>query len=285
MSIFAVPSFYNQADQNIFSGGDRFITQERFRLGDPIQKNISFNSGIPNTTAANMLPPPPFIPNQGGQGGGGITTTGPANAAFDYEFDALGNVPNPDNVPLDDDEQDALDSFSNPSLNAVDIGTIGSMALGFTNPITGILGLVFNQRRKKQAAIKAAEEAAAAREAREAIGRDIARENPSRDQAVDSGTIGGNFGEDQGTRCFEPNTLIQMANGSEKKLKRYNLVIKPKAVRLQVCFNLKLLLTRYMTIKVLLLQVVTLLKKMANLLWFKIVQYLSRLIRYQLSIH
>ena len=42
MSIFAVPSFYNQADQNIFSCGDRFITQERFRLGDPIQKNISF---------------------------------------------------------------------------------------------------------------------------------------------------------------------------------------------------------------------------------------------------
>ena len=42
MSIFAVPSFYNQADQNIFSGGERFITQERFRLWDPIQKNISF---------------------------------------------------------------------------------------------------------------------------------------------------------------------------------------------------------------------------------------------------
>ena len=239
MSIFAVPSFYNQADQNIFSGGDRFITQERFRLGDPIQKNISFNSGIPNTTAANMLPPPPFIPNQGGQGGGGITTTGPANTAFDYEFDALGNVPNPDNVPLDDDEQDALDSFSNPSLNAVDIGTIGSMALGFTNPITGILGLVFNQRRKKQAAIKAAEEAAAAREAREAIGRDIARENPSRDQAVDSGTIGGNFGEDQGTRCFEPNTLIQMADGSEKKIKEIQLGDQTKGGEVTGVFQFK----------------------------------------------
>ena len=169
MSIFAAPSFYNQADQNIFTGGNRFITQERYRLGDPIQKNISFDSGIANTTAANMLPPPLFVPRQGGEGGGGITTTAPANTAFDYEFDALGNVPNPDNVPLDDDEQDALDSFSNPGLNAVDIGTIGSMALGFTNPITGILGLVFNQRRKqKQAEAAAAEAAAAAETARQA---------------------------------------------------------------------------------------------------------------------
>jgi len=61
MSIFAAPSFYNQADQNIFTGGDRFITQERYRLGDPIQKNISFDSGITNTAAANMVPPLPII--------------------------------------------------------------------------------------------------------------------------------------------------------------------------------------------------------------------------------
>ena len=169
MSIFAAPSFYNQADQNIFTGGNRFITQERYRLGDPIQKNISFDSGIANTTAANMLPLPLFVPRQGGEGGGGITTVGPTTGAFDYEFDALGNVPNPDNVGLTDDEQDALDSFSNPGLNAIDVGTIGGMALGFTNPITGILGLVFNQRRKqKQAEAAAAEAAAAAETARQA---------------------------------------------------------------------------------------------------------------------
>ena len=64
MSIFAAPSFYNQADQNIFNQGDRFITQERFRLGGPLQKNISFDSGITNAAAAT-----PFIlpTNQGGR--------------------------------------------------------------------------------------------------------------------------------------------------------------------------------------------------------------------------
>ena len=49
-----------------------------------------------------------------------------------------------------------------------------------------------------------------------------------------------------------------------KKLKRYNLVIKPKVVRLQVYFNLKRL-TRFTITKALLLQVVTMLKKMVNL--------------------
>ena len=66
MSVFAAPSFYNQADQNIFNQGNRFITQERFRLGDPLQKNISFNSGVTNAAAAT-----PFISpmNRGGEGG------------------------------------------------------------------------------------------------------------------------------------------------------------------------------------------------------------------------
>ena len=64
MSIFAAPSFYNQADQNIYNQGFSFIPQERFRLGDPLQKNISFDSGITNTAAAA-----PFIlpTNQGGR--------------------------------------------------------------------------------------------------------------------------------------------------------------------------------------------------------------------------
>ena len=53
----------------------------------------------------------------------------------------------------------------------------------------------------------------------------------------------------------------------KRKLKKYNLVIKLKVVRLQVYFNLKHLM-RYMITKVLLLQVVTMLKKMVDLSWF-----------------
>ena len=172
MSIFAAPSFYNQADQNIFTGGDRFITQERYRLGDPIQKNMSFDSGITNTTAANMLPLPLFVPRQGGEGGGGITTTAPDISGFDYETDAYGVKDfTASQKGITEEEDDAISSFNNPSLNAFDIGTIGGMLAGFTNPITGILGLVFNkQRKQKQAAERIARERTM-QEARELQGR------------------------------------------------------------------------------------------------------------------
>ena len=172
MSIFAAPSFYNQADQNIFTGGDRFITQERYRLGDPIQKNISFDSGIANTTAANMLPLPLFVPRQGGEGGGGITTTAPDTSGFDYETDAYGVKDfTASQKGITEEEDDALSSFNNPSLNAIDIGTIGGMLAGYSTGPLGILGLVFNrQRKQKQAAERIARERTM-QEARELQGR------------------------------------------------------------------------------------------------------------------
>jgi hypothetical protein len=64
-----------------------------------------------------------------------------------------------------------------------------------------------------------------------------------------------------------------------KKLKIYNLVMTLKVEKLQVCSNLKRL-TRFTITKVLLLQVVTTLKKMVNLLWLKTAYYPSRSIRY-----
>ena len=81
MSIFAAPNFYNTVDQNIYSGGDRFITQEPFRLGAPIQKNISFSSpstsGITGlSTAMNM--------GSGGSGGNAMFTGGVNDLITDY---------------------------------------------------------------------------------------------------------------------------------------------------------------------------------------------------------
>ncbi len=64
---------------------------------------------------------------------------------------------------------------------------------------------------------------AAATAQQEAIERDQQRENNAADQGADSGTPGGNYGEDQGTRCFEPNTFIQMTDGSKKKIKDIQL--------------------------------------------------------------
>ena len=65
MSIFAAPSFYNQADQSIFNQGNRFITQQPYRLGDPIPMNTG-TSGAAVATGISTLPI-----NMGGGGGDG----------------------------------------------------------------------------------------------------------------------------------------------------------------------------------------------------------------------
>jgi hypothetical protein len=175
------------------------------------------------------------------------------------------------------------------------------------------LNLIFEQkqeekRQKKQAEIDAINkrkrretDAAKQRELQiqaAAKAQDISRRQATQQQkAIDkdrgstTGDGGGGRGDRSGGRssgsgesdyggfCFDPNTPIQMADGSEKKLKRYNLVMTLKVEKLQVYSNLKQLM-RYMTTKGLLLQVVTMLKKMVNLLWLKTAHYPSRSIRY-----
>ena len=81
MSIFAAPNFYNQADQNIYSGGDRFITQEPFRFGVPIQKNISFSS--PSTSGITALPTAMNM-NSGGSDGNAMFTGGVNDLITNY---------------------------------------------------------------------------------------------------------------------------------------------------------------------------------------------------------
>jgi hypothetical protein len=73
--------------------------------------------------------------------------------------------------------------------------------------------------------------------------------------------------------------LLKWLMAVRKKLKIFNLVMTLKVEKLQVYSNLKQLM-RYTTTKVLLLQVVTMLKKMVNLLWLKTAYYPSRSIRY-----
>ena len=206
MSIFAAPSFYNQADQNIFNQVDRFITQERFRLGDPLQKNISFNSGITNAAAAT-----PFILpiNQGGGGdgpGGGIDTNDfeeQSTTADDFGFGLKGDDPS---MNMTEDEEEAINAYNNPALNSIDYGTIGSMFAGFTNPITGILGLMFNKRRKQQQAMEQAKAAATA--ARAAANKAAAARGDLRggyQAGYDSDFMeGGGGGKDAGQEASSP---------------------------------------------------------------------------------
>ena len=65
----ALPGFYNQVDQDIYTGGEHFIPQEQYRLGytaPPSIANAPSTTGITNTQAAS-----PYIwPPQGGGGGG-----------------------------------------------------------------------------------------------------------------------------------------------------------------------------------------------------------------------
>ena len=194
MSIFAAPSFYNQADQNIFTGGDRFITQERFRLGDPIQKNISFDSGIGNTTAANMLPTPLFVPRQGGEGGGGISTTGfeeQSTTADDFGSGLKGTDPS---MNMTQEEEDAINDFNNPQVStARGLTTAGLMAFGFLNPITAFASLAFARNKAKKEAMERAKEAAARAETeRQGRGFDMAGTGDTTGGRAGGGGFGGN---------------------------------------------------------------------------------------------
>ena len=195
MSIFAAPSFYNQADQNIFTGGDRFITQERFRLGDPIPTNISFNPGITNTTAANMLPTPLFVPRQGqGGDGGGISTTGfeeQSTTADDFGSGLKGNDPS---MNMTQEEEDAINDFNNPQVStARGLTTAGLMAFGFLSPITAFASLFAARNKAKKEAMERAKEAAAKAETeRQGMGFDFAGTGDTTGGRAGGGGFGGN---------------------------------------------------------------------------------------------
>ena len=103
----------------------------------------------------------------GEDGGGGGITAAPNNSGFDYEFDALGGLNNPDNVGLTEEEQDALDKVQNPGFTKGQIGSLGLQ--GFFNPLGAIINTYRTQKKNEAAAIEAAKAAAqAADEARQA---------------------------------------------------------------------------------------------------------------------
>ena len=80
--------FYNQADQDIYTGGDHFIPQEQYRLGNfnmapPSIANAPNTGGITNTNAAIPYMGYPsyaaYLAAQGvGGGGGGDEEDGPS---------------------------------------------------------------------------------------------------------------------------------------------------------------------------------------------------------------
>ena len=93
MSIFSAPSFYSQADQDIYNRGFSFIPQEQFRSG-------AFN--IPtdddNTGGVTTLPVNSFT---GGGGGGGAAFTGTTGDLTTNFIDTITNRQNRLNNPSD----------------------------------------------------------------------------------------------------------------------------------------------------------------------------------------
>ena len=191
MSIFAAPSFYNQADQNIFNQGNRFITQEQFRLGLPIQKNISFDSGITNTAAAL-----PFILpiNQGGgdrdDRGDPTASEDQSTTADDFGFGLEGDDPS---MNMTEEEKEAIDAYNNPATTRGMLGTIGATMFGFMNPISAMFSLNYQRNKQKEAAMEAAKEAAARADTQRAgMGFDFADTGDKGGGRAGGGGFGGN---------------------------------------------------------------------------------------------
>jgi len=237
MSIFAAPGFYNQGDQNIYNQDNRFFGERKYRLGNPVYKNIAFNSSMPNASGIMGLPQPILpIKQGGGEGGGGITDA-PDTSGFDYETDAYGlDDMSAKDKGLTDEEQDALDAYGNPSIGMTGYGTIAGMLAGIVNPITGIVSLAYQRNKAKEAAAEAAATAAAIGRENAAVDREGLGPGPGKGN---TGAASMGSGYNEGNYCFDPSTPIQMADGSEKKIKNIQLGDQTKGGEVTGVFQFK----------------------------------------------
>jgi len=134
-----------------FVSNDRYL-QDDFKGSTPLDFSNVSSSGI--MSQAPVARPLQYI-REGGDGDG--PPTGPAvdNSQFDYEFDALGSVPNSDNVGLTEEEQEDLDN-----VKGANVGLTGAMKAAFANSVLGpfaaMHSLAKSQKKAEEAAIEAA---------------------------------------------------------------------------------------------------------------------------------
>ena len=159
--------FSDPIDQQRYDAGFKFMPQDRFLAGPFNPKSIDMTgSGLTSLGVSGAMPtgrfgiPRVLNPFAEGDGGGG-TTTGPADTSgFDYEFDALGAIDNPDNVGLTEEEQEALDNVQNVGFTPGQAFGAFGQTLSF-GPFAGFLSARRSLKANEQAAIDAAKEAAA----------------------------------------------------------------------------------------------------------------------------
>ena len=125
-------------DKERYDQGNKFLSQDPYLQNFQGRAPITFNESpvINQGIMGPRIYPYPIIPQEGGDGGAGITPRG--NSKFDYEFEALGGLNNPDNVALTDEERDTLNAQKNKDRLAM-AGKLGMFAL---NPVGYLMGKV-----------------------------------------------------------------------------------------------------------------------------------------------
>ena len=188
------PSFYNQADQDLYSGGLQYLPQEQYRLnlGNNNQVNRLDFSNLSNSGIMSQAPQFPYIYppiNQGGGGGeGGGPTTGPVkdNSSFDYESEAYGIT--------DSELTDDIEAINNPTFNKASLAKIGFSSL--LGPFS-MMGTAYRERQKaKEQAIENARQNEVSRRAAEnkAAGRGGYQSSFAQDSGFMDGPAGAGYG-------------------------------------------------------------------------------------------
>jgi len=167
------PSFYNQADRELYAGGLQYLPQEEYRLGlgtNTGQPNMLDISGSSLPTGIMTQAPFPYIYppiNQGGGGGDGgfnfIESIDQSTTSDDFGFGLEGNDPS---MNMTEEEQEAIDNMNNPTLNKAALAKIGlSSVIG--GPFS-MLGSAYREQKKAEAqALEQAQQAATAARAEE----------------------------------------------------------------------------------------------------------------------
>ena len=128
--------------------GYNFISQSPYLQNDFVPNEITFNESPDMSTGifGPGMNPFPIIP-QGGDGGGGGINPNRTDPNFDYEFDALGGLNNPDNVGLTEEEQELMNQMRfGKALTPMQIVSIGLNPLG-----GGIRAIIKNRQQRKEA--------------------------------------------------------------------------------------------------------------------------------------
>jgi len=129
---------YTGIDKERYDAGNQFYSQDRFLQGTGLDKPaITFNPSQSNTGIMSNYNPYPIIPMYDSSGDGGGPPPGPrGNSKFDYEYEALGGLNNPDNVPLTEEEEKTL-NMQKAKDAAKMAGRLGMFAL---NPMGYLMG-------------------------------------------------------------------------------------------------------------------------------------------------